>query len=401
MLQWFRESVSFKPFRSVFHFLLSGFHLLLGILGRLIQVPCLLLTGRGLNPKLKPRGWNHVVVVRPDRLGDMILATPFLRALRQLAPTARITVIASDRNKDAIQGLATVDEVLAVPGDRIRDFWRSRAILSPVRASRPDAVIALEAKWSAGLLSFWLRGRHRIGYDRSGMGWLFYPAVSYPYGKNKTHQVEVNLRLLKPLGFDERYLSPSRWPLEVAISDSARDKAADWLQQAGLNSEEVLVMVHPGSRSVYTRWNLDRYATLIAELQSFSHVRILLLSGPGEESLAEELMQSSSGPLILVKDLELPVLAALMEQCALYIGNATGTLHLAAAVCPHVIGIIGGTHPEDCPERWGPWGVGHRVVHRAPKDVLGKDTWRWLGPEGLRHIRVEDVMEPVQEVLGS
>jgi len=397
-LRRLRESVTWKPWRRVTEPALSALCAAVGWAGGKLTRAWRAVRRMPTPPAVIPRTIRRVIILRPDRLGDIILTTPMLSALRACVPQARVTVVVAERYQLILAGHPAVDEVVPVPGDSLKDFWRGRARLRALRSGEGTCIIAGEISWPSSLLAWWLKGEYRVGYDTQGMAFLFTHALPYPYRRVKTHQVEVELGLLRAFGCTS---DPSEARLSVTVPQAARDAAAAWIRSRGLAAGRTTVMIHPGSRSRYTRWAPERFGQVGDWVQRETAAQLIVLCGPGERPVVDRMVARMASPPLLAEGLTLEVVAALIGHCALFIGNSTGTTHLAAAMGSCVVMVIGGTHPLDCPERWRPWGTGHLVVHRRPIDVIGREDNGWLGSEGLAHIRPDDVIQQLRGRLAA
>lgn len=393
IFRYFHERVAWKPYRPWVARASQCGWAAIGVVGFALRELWQRLHPSALEP-LRVDAARHIIVIRPDRIGDAVLSTPALRALRQAAPHARITVIASATIAPFVKSLSSVDETVVVGGDRLVNFWVARQRLLALRVPAADLIVVLQSAWPAGLLSWWLKGRHRLGYDLFGMGWLFTIAVPYPFLKRKVHQVESNLHLLRQAGIATPPAETVK--LEVPITETGYAAAQQWLKAHEVDEAKPLAVIHPGSRSRYTQWAPRRFGMVADQLMERGVYQIVVLCGPNEEAIVRQMVAGMKNKPLMASGLPLDTVTALLARCALFIGNATGTMHLASAVSRRVIAVIGGTHPHDCPERWGPWGKNHRVVHKTPEETIGRSTWDWVGPEGLRYIMPEDVLKEVR-----
>ncbi len=393
LLRWWHEGVRYKPFRPLTERVLLGWCAVLGWSGR-----CLKQAWHGLRhlpppPPLDRVAVHRILCLRPDRIGDMVLLTPALVALRKRFPDAAITLLASQKTQLLMEKYPAVDEVVVVPGDRLVDFWHGRAVLQRLRQQHFDVIIVFESIWNCAWLAWWLDGTVRLGYEEQGAGFLLTHALPYPYRREKAHQVLVNAQLAMALGCDE---ATATGPLYIPVSAPAREAARRWLQTRGLEASASLVMIHPGSRARYNQWELERFGRVAEWIHASTSAQLLVLCGPGEGEAVGRMQRVMSFAPTIVEGLPLDQVAALMSNCRLFIGNSTGTTHLAAAVGPVTTMIIGGTHPLDCPEHWGPWGRQHLIVHKPPLEAIGRNVSNWVGPEGLQHIQAEDVIKLIE-----
>jgi len=396
LLRWWHEKIRDKPFRPALEWLLVAWCTVVGLLGQWIKC-CWHAAMRHPPPRpLHDISVQRLLCLRPDRIGDVVLLTPALVALREQFPSAEITLLVSEKARMLIEGHPAIDNVVTVRDDRVLDFWSDRHTLSHLRQQGFDVIIVFESVWSCALLAWWLGGIVRLGYDTQGTGFLFTHALPYPYRWEKCHQVVVNAQLVQALGCSETIATG---PLSIRVSSVARSKALQWLESQGLGGTQPLVLIHPGSRSRFVQWAPTRFGVVAEWLHHETPACQMILCGPGEEAIVNRMRSALSFTPPVVQGLTIAEVAGLMSWCCLFIGNATGTTHLAAAVGPLAIMIIGGTHPLDCPERWRPWGEQHVVVHKRPMDVIGRETSRWLGPEGLDHITPADVIAVLQQHL--
>jgi len=395
-LRWLHESVTWKPWRPLTEWLLLIVGALIGCLGRWLKRRWQWFTSAPSPHPMNPQDIREIIVLRPDHLGDVILMTPMLVALQAWLPRAKITAVVSHTTSPLLTGHPAVDNVIAIRGDRLVDFWHSRCTLRTLRARPATCLLVCESSWPVALLAWWLRGTHRVGYDTQGRGFLFTVEVPDSSRRIKRHEVEANLRLAQAIGCPVDHAS--RQPT-VVIPITAHTTAQQWVAAHQLSRERPIVMIHPGSRSRYTRWAPERFALVAEQFRQAIPAQLIVLCGRGERPLMTQILRRMSFHPIVAQGLSLTELGALMSLCALFVGNATGTAHLAAAVGTRVIMIIGGTHPLDCPERWRPVGEQHLIVHKSPREVLGRDTWNWLGPEGLAHIQPEEVVAAIRVQL--
>ncbi|MFN7951854.1 MAG: glycosyltransferase family 9 protein [bacterium] len=299
---------------------------------------------------------RHVVVLRDDRLGDALLATPFVRALRRACPNARITVLASTTNAAVFARLAEVDEV-CVGGARWRDL---PATVRRLRASGAiDLVIDLYS-WTElrpAVLAWCTRARHRVGYDRDRRAFLHTRRIALR--TDIRYEAERNLDLLRALGVacDEGALP--RFPVraeDVAQARQAREACA-------LGAARDYVVLHPGSGARYQTYRRVAPATLGAvarRLTDEQRVDVWVTGSLAEAPLAQAVVRAAGVPAVqsLAGQLDLGGLAALLAGARLVVVPDTGVLHLAVAVAARVVAILGPVGDVNGPERVLPRGEG-------------------------------------------
>ncbi|MBW2622769.1 MAG: glycosyltransferase family 9 protein, partial [Deltaproteobacteria bacterium] len=240
---------------------------------------------------------------------------------------------------------------------------------------------------------------YRVGYRSRGFGWLFSHALPDERGHRVKHEVENCLELLRALGLrpDE-----SVKPLYLRVDSEAKKRMTSYLSVMGISPEnEGLVLIHPGSRTPWVRWLPERFARVADQLQAERGVRIILVGGPGEESISGAVARGMKSPALdLTGRLSLSELAVLASVSRLFIGHSTGPMHLAAAAGIPVVALFGPTSPTDHFERWRPYSPKGAVIF---KDVCpGNCVPKYCASlECMAAIQVEDVLEQVESILSS
>jgi ADP-heptose:LPS heptosyltransferase len=353
----------------------------------------------------------HILVVKLATIGDLLLATPSLRALRETYPHARIDLLVTPASAGLLDGWELIDRVIMLdkylfdyPQQLLknpRNLLRLRPLWHNLRDGNYDAVLLLHH-----LTLFFGRLKHqvlmratgakwRVGLD-NGHGWFLNVRVK-DNGFGAMHEADYNLAVAKAAGAttnDKR--------LTVPISVEERKQARRLIQETDLagefylagtsparieqnvvagftparpssptNTEQPLIKhpiiaMHPGSGGYSTarRWAPERFAQLADRLFHDAGGQLILVGGPEETELHRqiiELMQSEMPVRSFAGKGNIRVAAAILEQADLFVGNDSGLMHLATAVGTPTVGIFGLTNSD----AWGPYlgGVqGQQVV---------------------------------------
>jgi len=312
-------------------------------------------------------------------IGDTLLATPTVRALRARYPDARITALVHTSTAPLMCAVPAIDDVVVLP---FRADWAGLAPLARtlrrLRAQRFDVAIDFTTpayKW----VSF-LCGIPQRTYMKFDPLWWFVPGRRRRW--RATHATRHYYDCARELDLPPwDTVDPRPSP---CLPPSARDAARRFLAQEGVAWGEPLIGVHAGGAGLggLKRWPPDRFAALADDLHDAWGARILLLGGPDERGLAETVAAMMRAcPIVAVGAVPLLTSVALIECCDLFIGNDSGPLHAAAAVGTPYVGIIGPTCPDNfrpIPTRAGQGvlvepAVGCRVPHYF---VGGAPVWR-------------------------
>ena len=295
---------------------------------------------------------RNILVVRTDRLGDVILTLPVCETLRNAVPSAHVTMLARTYVRPLLAGNALVDDVLWDDDEqgKPKPFL---ALRNELRAKRFDAAIIVRPTLRNALLAATARIPVRVG---SGYRWYSGLMTDKVYEHRKTaehHELEYNLRLLAPLGMP---VDPPETPhYGIRVPEDARREIRAVLESLGVEAGRKVVVLHPASGGSAREWPAERFREVGVRLLSRGDVSVVVTGMPSEERTLRQVV-TPGGPAFvsLVGRLRLVSLAALLERATLFISNSTGPLHLATALGTSVIGLFPPVLPMSA-MRWGPY----------------------------------------------
>jgi heptosyltransferase-2 len=306
-------------------------------------------------------------------MGDCLLLTSPIRALKDEFPHFRISVLVEPRFAPCFDGNPDVDEVIA---------FHSKFSAVRLLARRFDAVINLHGG-PTSLLDACLAWGKRIGAAQFRARWMYHGLAPAP--DPAFHSVEATMALFRWLGVERKDPPPLRY--EPHPDEAARMRAA-----VGAGP---YVVIHPGSPMSTKRWEPERFAHT-ARLLRATGLKIVLTCGPGEEYLVSHVARGVPNAVILI-GLKITETAELIRGAQLYMGNDSGPMHLAAAVGVPIVAIWGSSDSR----RWHPWLAPHRVVQN-PFECNPCPGYRCLvadTPSCIESVTVEQVAAAADELL--
>lgn len=349
---------------------------------------------RSVGPALVPRpmSMRNILLLKLRYIGDVLLATPILRALRQALPDSRVTVAVYPGTEDVLRHNPDVAEVLLV--DRSR-FGTQAQFYHEVRKRGFDCVIDMTGNDRAEFTCLLSNIPVRIGFreSRRWRGWLAYTheVDSPPEG---THRISRDLALLAPLGITAKPEPPTVW-----LTKEEEEQGGRLLQELGISPDgRLLVMFHPGARYWFKAWPAERFAQLADRLSSEAGCLVLIGGGAREQAVAAQIQElARCRPINIAGRVDLRQFAAIVKRCALYIGNDNGSMHLAAAVGTPVIGLFGPSSPLE----WTPYGTAEVTTIYKGLDcrVCYHPTCTRGEQSCMRQITVDEVFETARRLL--
>ena len=340
---------------------------------------------------------KRILLVRTDRLGDVILTLLMLPAIRACFPDAHIAMLLRRYTGEILEGNPYVNELLWYDDDdRLVPFRKMRHI---IKEKAFDAAIVVYPRRRLAWLMFRSGIPIRIGTGYRYYSFLFNRRVFEHRRDAKRHEVEYNLNLLQKLGCQ---IPENNVRFEIDIPSEAVANIDEMLRQLHLDPDKELVVIHPGSGGSAREWPVEQFARLAAKLIAERDVHVLVTGGKGEERKVAEVLIATQGLAIpLVDKLNLKELAALLRSVSLFISNSTGPLHLAVAVETPVVGLFPQITALSA-KRWGPY-AGTRKVLVPDKPI---DCTECIGSNGKRcacmqSITVEDVYAASCSILDA
>lgn len=315
--------------------------------------------------KLPPKA--HILVIKMAGIGDLLLATPALRALRETYPQARIDLLVTPASAGILNGWEVLDHIVVLdkylfdyPQQIVtnpRNLLRLAPLWHDLRDTHYDAVLLLHhltlpfGRLKHQLLLRTTGAKWRVGLD-NGHGWFLNVRVK-DNGFGAMHEAEYNLAVAEAVG-----ATTSDKRLTVPLSEEDHLHAWQLLyEHEGPESiKHPIIAMHPGSGSysIARRWAPERFAQLADSLYSDIGGQLLLLGGPEEAGLHQQItgiMQSAMPVRSLAGRGSIKVTAAILEQVDLFVGNDSALVHLAVAGGAPTVAIFGLTNAR----AWGPF----------------------------------------------
>jgi heptosyltransferase-2 len=318
----------------------------------------------------------RILVVKLATLGDLLIATPALRALRTHFPSAHMAVLTTPGSASALRGIDSVDDVLTFdkvlfdrPGQALGNLPGAFNLARDLRGGKWDVLVLLHhlttgfgvAKYAA--LSLGSGAPMRVGLD-NGRGRWFLSHAAVDRGFGYRHEVDYWLDTVGVLG--ARHPGQPRLELCIAPDDDGWAEAR-W-SELGIGGEAVLLGPGSGGYSTARRWAPERFVAVGKALAERHQLQPLVLSGlaPDEQALARQIAERIGPNARVVPPAPGPqALGAFIRRCRLLVANDSGPVHVAAAVGTPVVAIFGPSNDR----AWGPYPT-EMAQHQVVREIL-------------------------------
>ena len=345
---------------------------------------------------LAPPRWDwsavrKVLVIRLRSIGDTVLATPSIAALKRFLPRVQVDVLVEDWVAPLLDHHPHVDNVVTIE----RGGFMSRArVARELRASNYDVVYNLHGGTTATFLTRATGARHRIGFKTYQYAQLHNHQAPSPlllWGQQKTHSVEQQLALLGWTGIPVT----DRPRTVLGVSPVASAAINQRLRAIGLDDRKI-ALIHPAAAFATKQWATENFARVVEHVAERGLAPVAV-AAPHEQAVLDNLIESASVPVVTF-DLTLPEVTALAARAQLFVGNDSGIAHIAAATRTPCVVVFGSSNIA----HWRPW-------NSAPAEVIfeampcqpchGYFCEKFAQPECILRVPVARVTTAIDRVL--
>lgn len=328
---------------------------------------------------------KRLLVLCREHIGDLVNTTAGIWALRQNFPSVHLVVEVGERAISVLENFPGIDEIWPRPTHQ--GLMRKMQRLKQMRAAGFDLCVILDDSNSMVQWARWAKIPRVAGVWRGVKHEGLFDA--YARLAEEMHEVrDHNRALIELMGLDVSDFRPRLFP-------SSNDLHVVHLALRKSGIDGPFVAIHPGASEAARRWPAERFGEVARRLIEDGH-SVLVLGGPGEEALVEDVLSACGGRAMRLKrKLSVVQLAALLSKASLLICNDTGPMHIAGAMGTRVVGLFGVTNPSHT----GPYGEGHSLI-RGSCPCSPRSLNNCSG-ECMRSISVEQVVEAARSQLST
>ena len=336
---------------------------------------------------------HRVLVIRLRSIGDTVLSTPSLFALRRFLPTAQIDVLLEDWVAPVLDGSDLVDNVVTVKDSNLARLGTALRL----RKTRYDVVFNLHGGTTSTFLTRFTGAGHRIGYSNYQYSSLYTALLSSSsdfWGEETTHSAAQQLALLGFVGVPVS----DRPRSSLAVEPEASRKIDNLLRNAGIAGEKV-ALIHPSTAFATKQWSPENFAR-IAEYLAARGIKRVAVASRSEAGILTALTDFSRVPVVTFDDLTLPQITALASKAEVFIGNDSGIAHIAAAVGTPTVVIFGSSNRD----HWRPWTDAPNEIVYEKFDCQPCPGYRcevYGEPKCIQTVSTESVIAAIDRVLNT
>ena len=354
------------------------------------------LQGKDAAQPLAPPRWDwrdvrKVLFVRLRSIGDTVLATPSIFALKRFLPNVEVHILVEDWVAPLLDNHPHLDKVVVL--ERGGVVARTRAARE-LRSAGYDVVYNLHGGTTATFLTRATGARHRVGFKTYQYAQLHNHQAPSPlllWGQQKTHSVEQQLALAGWTGVPVT----DRPRTQLGVSPEAAQAIEERLATAGLNDQKI-ALIHPAAAFATKQWATENFARVVEFLADRGYASVAI-AAPNENAILENLLSEASARIVRL-DLALPEVTALAARSQVFVGNDSGIAHIAAAVGTPSVVIFGSSNVA----HWRPWNraAAEVVFEEMPcQPCHGYFCEKFAQPECILRVPVARVTGAIERCL--
>lgn len=344
-------------------------------------------------------GVRRVLVVKLRSIGDTVLSTPSLIALRRFLTDAQIDILLEDWVAPLLEGHDAVDNVISV-GTGSAARWKTAWKL---RQQRYDVAFNLHGGTTATMFVRASGARHRVGFSYYQYSFLYNHLLSSAsdfWEQEKTHSAEQQLALLGFVGVPVEDRPRSQLAVTETALKTLADKFPAKTQRTQSGEISSYALMHPSTAFFTKQWPVENFART-AEFLSEKGLHTVAIASKAESDTLKQLVAASEVPVTTFDDLTLPEITALASKARLFVGNDSGIAHIAGAVNTPLVVVFGSSNRD----HWRPWtplmDVPNEIVFAefACQPCPGYTCEVYGEPRCIQSVRPEAVFAAIQRLL--
>jgi lipopolysaccharide heptosyltransferase II len=337
-----------------------------------------------MNPISEWNSLRNILAVRLDSMGDVLMTTPALRALKARPQDRQLTLLTSSQGAAVAPLLPMLDRTIAYDAPWIKSTMlppspcHELKLIEQLRSLQFDGAVVFtvysQSPLPAAMLCYLAGIPYRLAHARENPYWLLTHWVRETEPDRMIrHEAKRQLELVETIGS-----ITDDWRLTVDVRREVRAAMAARLAVEGLDAARPWIVVHPGASAPSRRYPFESFAAVARELVLDNDYQLVFTGSAGEVALIDAILDIAAVPAIsLAGQTNLEELAAVLSLCSLLISNNTGPVHLAAAVGTPVVDLYALTNPQH-----SPWCVPHELLFH---DVPCKNCYKSVCPEEHHH----------------
>ncbi len=341
---------------------------------------------------IKPK---NLLIVRTDRIGDVILSLPLAGMIKKHLPECRVTYLVREYTESLVKSNPYIDEVIILKEKNGKPLIKENVKLLKDKAF--DSCLIVYPTFDTALISFLSGIKFRVGSGYRLYSFLFNKRVYEHRKYAERHELEFNVNLLRIFGIEEE-VTPGKVSFDLKVDEGSLAEVKRVLSEEKIDTGKKLVIIHPGSGGSAIDLPVEKYKMLVDKITSLDNIEVLITGNDDEKDICKKVKGKTSAHNLSGK-FNLTELTALINLCTLFISNSTGPIHIAAALGKFTVGF----YPKilSCSvQRWGPY-TAKKAVFLPEIECSNCTREQCERLNCMNSINIDNVFSKVKNVLIS
>jgi len=335
---------------------------------------------------------ENLLIVRTDRIGDVVLSIPLASIIKKHLPQCKITFLVRDYTRALVEKHPFIDNVIILEEYKKRIPIRSNVkILSGYNF---DSAVIVYPTFITALIIFLSRIKYRVGTGYRWYSFLFNQKIYEHRKYAEKHELEYNVNLLTKFGIEEK-VDVGMVDFNLKPDKSSQYKVDEILSRSDINTNEPIIIIHPGSGGSSVDIPQLKLRSIVEKISTGLTENIILTGDDREKYLCENL-KIKPRILNLAGKLNLSDIIALINRCSIFISNSTGPIHIAAALGIYTIGFYPRI-PACSAQRWGPY-TNKKIIFSPKIDCSDCTREQCRRLDCMNSIEVTDIFYETEKI---
>lgn len=336
---------------------------------------------------------KNILIVRTDRIGDVVLSLPLAGIIKSHFPECRITYLVRNYTNEIVKDHPHIDDVIIL--DEVNGKIPIFKNVKNIKGKSFDTSIVVYPTFVTALIVFLSHIAIRVGSGYRWYSFLFNKRVFEHRKYSEKHELEYNVNLLKAFGIEEK-VTPANVMFNLQVNGESLQHVTEILLKSGVDTNKKIIIIHPGSGGSSIDLSTEKFKELTIRLNQLNNIQILVTGGE-EEMAACKYITESTKAINLAGKMNLSELVATIGLTDVFIANSTGPIHIASAFSKKVIGF----YPKivtSSQKRWGPYTT-NKVVFNPEIECSNCTREQCERLNCMNSINIDNVISEVEKFI--
>lgn len=336
--------------------------------------------------------FKNILIVRADRIGDVVLTLPLAGIIKSHYPNCRVSFLVREYTSPLLLKHPSIDDILILK-EKNENILKNENI-KLLTNKNFDAVFIVKATFELAWILFKSKINNRIGTGYRWYSFLFNKKIYVHRKSGGKHELEYNVEMLEQIGINED-ITPDNVCFNIQIDNDSKQKVASILNNHNSINKKTRIIIHSGSGESAFDLPKKKLKKLVELLARELNTQIILTGNKNEKELCEYIA-GNSDVINLSGKLNLKEMIALIDSSKILIANSTGPIHIGAALNKFVIGFYPTIHSMS-KKRWGPFILDCKIFEPDNCSELSKK--RFLEKDCMNRIDITEVFESIKSII--